>query len=99
SVNTDITERKHLEEDLRNSRQTYRAIGESIDYGIWICAPDGRNTYASDSFLKLVGLTQEQCSGFGWVAALHPDEAESTVAAWKERARAQDSWDVEHRYR
>ena len=24
-----------------------------------------RNTYASDSFLKLVGLTQEQCSNFG----------------------------------
>jgi PAS domain S-box-containing protein len=26
--------------------------GESIDYGVWVCATDGRNTYASDSFLQ-----------------------------------------------
>ena len=50
----------------------YRAIGESINYGVWVCAPDGRNIYASDSFLKLVGLTQSQCSEFGRGDGLHP---------------------------
>jgi len=30
------------------------------------------NIYASESFLKLVGLTQEQCSNFGWGDVLHP---------------------------
>jgi len=42
-----------------DSERIYRAIGESTDYGVWVCTPDGRNTYASESFLKLVGLTQE----------------------------------------
>lgn len=48
----EITSRKQAEEALRRSEALYRAIGESIDYGVWICSPDGRNTYASESFLK-----------------------------------------------
>ena len=98
-VSTDITERKRLEEQLLASQQTYRAIGESINYGIWICEPDGRNTYASESFLKLVGLTQPQCSEFGWGSVLHPDDAERTVARWRDCVRTRGNWDIEHRFR
>ena len=94
-----ITERKQQEEALRRSERIYRAIGESIDYGVWVGAPDGGNTYASDSFLKLVGLTQEQCSNFGWGTVLHPDDADRTIAAWKECVRTQGKWDIEHRFR
>ena len=95
----DITERKQAEEKLRNSEGLYRAIGESIDYGVWVCEPDGRNIYASESFLNLVGLTQEQCSNFGWGDVLHPDDAERTIAAWKECIRTGSFWDIEHRFR
>jgi PAS domain S-box-containing protein len=95
----DITERKQTEEKLRRSERLYRAIGESINYGIWVCEPDGRNVYASESFLNLVGITQEQCSNFGWGDVLHPDDAERTIAAWKECVRTGGVWDIEHRFR
>ena len=84
---------------LRESEALYRAIGESINYGVWVCAPDGRNIYASPSFLQLVGLTQQQCSDFGWGNVLHPDDAERTITAWKECVRTGGNWDIEHRFR
>lgn len=95
----DITERKQMEGELQRSERLYRAIGESIDYGVWVCAPDGRNIYASESFLKMVGQTQEECSSFGWGNVLHPDDAERTIAAWQECVRAVGVWDIEHRFR
>ena len=95
----DVTEMRKTRDALRDSERLYRAIGESIDYGVWVCDPEGRNTYASDSFLKLVGITQEQCSNFGWGDVLHPDDAERTIAAWKECVRTGGNWDIEHRFR
>jgi len=95
----DLIEAARAERALRESERLHRAIGESIAYGIWISDPQGRNTYASESFLKLVGLTQEQCSEFGWGNVLHPEEAEATVTAWKQCAQKGGPWYREHRYR
>jgi PAS domain S-box-containing protein len=98
-LHDEMRERNRVEQALRESERIYRAIGESIDYGVWLCEPDGRNTYASPSFLRLVGLTQQQCSDFGWSASLHPDEAERTIAAWKQCVKTGTMWDKEHSFR
>ena len=95
----DITRRKQAEESLRDSEKLYHAIGESINYGIWVCDPDGRNIYASESFLKLVGLTQKQCSDFGWGDVIHPDDSKRTMSLWKECIHNEGIWDIEHRFR
>lgn len=98
-LHDEMRERGRVEQALRESERIYRAIGESIDYGVWLCDSEGRNTYASPSFLRLVGLTQQQCTDFGWATALHPNDAERTVAAWKQCVRAGDKWDREHLFR
>jgi len=89
--------RRRDEEALQRSERLYRAIGESIDYGVWICDGEGRNLYASESFLRLVGMTQAECSELGWSKILHPDDTAATVAAWKECVRTGGPWDREHR--
>jgi PAS domain S-box-containing protein len=91
--------RSQAEEALRSRERIYRAIGESIPFGVWICDAEGRNTYASESFLNLVGLTQEQCSEFGWGDALHPNDTSRTIASWKECVRTEGDWEIEHRFR
>ena len=92
-------ERARAAQALRESDRLYRAIGESIDYGIWVCDAAGRNIYASESFLKLLGVTQDQCSDLGWADLLHPDDVEATKAAWLECAREGKFWERKHRFK
>lgn len=95
----DITEQMEAQKAQKVSERIYRGIGESIDYGIWICDPQGRNIYVSESFLKLVGMTQEECSNYGWGDVLHPDDAARTIHEWKECVRTMGVWDQEHRFK
>ncbi len=95
----DEEQRRRSEARLREANLVFRALGESIPFGVWICDREGRNTYASDSLLELVGITQEECSEFGWKDWLHPDERDATIAAWKECVRVGGTWDREHRFR
>ena len=92
----DITERKRQEEELRRREQLYRGIGESINYGIWVCDATGRNVYASESLLKLIGQTQEEFSGDGWVQALHPDQRETTARDWAACVKSGAVWEAEY---
>jgi len=94
-----IIERARASQALRRSENLYRAIGESIDYGVWVCDAEGRNLYASDSFLKLVGLTQQQASDSGWMGVLHPEEAAATSAAWQACIREGTFWEREHHFK
>ena len=93
----DVTAQKKAEQARRDNELVYRAIGESIDYGVWLTDPSGRNTYASESFLHLTGMTQAQCSEFGWGNVLHPDDAEATIEAWRDCASRGTAWYREHR--
>ncbi|HEX5046462.1 MAG TPA: ATP-binding protein [Gammaproteobacteria bacterium] len=82
---------------LEQSEKLYRAIGESINYGVWVCDAAGRTIYVSDSLLRLMGKTADEMAAFDWTNALHPDDAEETLAAWKECVRRGSAWYREHR--
>jgi PAS domain S-box-containing protein len=99
AFNSVLDESEQRTRALRQSERLYRAIGESIDYGVWVCDADGRNVYASDSFLRLLGITQAQCADLGWADLLHPDEVEGTAAAWRDCVRSGEFWYREHRFR
>jgi PAS domain S-box-containing protein len=82
---------------LETSEKLYRAIGESINYGVWVTDADGRAIYISDSFLRLVGLSMQQAANDGWGSVLHPDDIDETMSAWRECARTGSTWYREHR--
>lgn len=92
-------ERARTAQALRESERLHRAIGESINYGVWICDAEGRNLYVSESFLQLVGITQEQCANLGWADLLHPDDVEATKAAWLQCTREEKFWERKHRFK
>src|ERR1041384_2001349 len=96
---TDTIERIRTVEELRQSEQLYRAIGDSIPYGIWIADAQGHNTYLSESFCTLTGLKQSAWANSGWMRMLHPDDAEPTRMSWQECVRSGGVWEREYRVR
>jgi two-component system CheB/CheR fusion protein len=95
----DSIEHHRSRQALSDSEQLYRAIGESIEYGVFVCDAEGRNLYQSESFLRLVGRSAEEIRGFGWTELLHPDDAAGYLERWHACARRGGAWNCEQRVR
>jgi PAS domain S-box-containing protein len=94
----EITERKRREEALAalsELRKQAQVISESIPFGFWTADTDGRMRYLSQSFLTLIGRTEEQAQGLGWAAALAPETAEATLRDWRNALAARRPWSFE----
>lgn len=98
-VTMDVSDQRRAQQKLKESERIYRAIGESIPYGIWMADANGRHLYTSDALLDLIGMKQEDCLGFDWTHALHPDDELRILPLWQQCVRTRGVWDVELRFR
>jgi PAS domain S-box-containing protein len=72
---TDIDDRKHAEEKLRQSEQELRTVTDTIRQPIVVLAPDGTTLYANRVALDITGLTIDDVKSEGFsVRAFHPDD-------------------------
>ncbi len=94
-VSTDIEEQKQSQRKLKENEEMYKAIGDSIDYGIWICDADGRNVYSSDSFLGLFGITQEECTAGVWLTRQTPEVQQQLERIWNHAIQHGKAWSEE----
>jgi PAS domain S-box-containing protein len=94
----DISDQKRRQREIVERTQQYRAIADSIPYGVWTCDSTGRLTYVSETFLNLVGMTFEEAANFGWISRLIPGTAEETSRAWDECVKRHGNWEREHRF-
>jgi PAS domain S-box-containing protein/putative nucleotidyltransferase with HDIG domain len=82
SVATDITERKHSEDQLRKSEAKFRAVVENSNDGILFGDANAVIHYRSPSYSRINGYSDEERVGRSGFETVHPDDAKDLRAYW-----------------
>ncbi|MFQ5944464.1 MAG: PAS domain S-box protein [Anaerolineales bacterium] len=70
----ELTERKRMEEALRESEERYRAVAESAFAGIAIVGPEERLTYVNQAFADLLQYGEDELLGMSLRQFMTEDE-------------------------
>jgi PAS domain S-box-containing protein len=84
TIIADISERKRMENALRESEANYRSVIESADIGI-IVLQDGKVVISNPYLGKLLDYTEEEVNERGFTSVLHPDDREIASSAIQRR--------------
>ncbi len=95
----DISERKRLEEELRESEQRWRNLTEALPQLVWTATPDGTCDYFSTQWTEHTGIPESRLLGWQWLETLHPDDHEPTRQLWTNSVAGLGPYDVEYRVR
>ncbi|WP_341208168.1 PAS domain-containing protein [uncultured Sphingomonas sp.] len=95
----DVEERVRREEALHASNARFRAAMEAMHGVLWTNDADGRMVGEQLGWAMLTGQTPEQYQGYGWADAVHPDDAQPTVTAWRKAVESKSTFVFEHRVR
>jgi PAS domain S-box-containing protein len=79
---TDIDERKRAEDALRQSERNLKLTIDTVPALVWSALPDGSADFFNQHYLEFAGFTAGEAAGWGWTAAVHPDDREGLAAAW-----------------
>ena len=81
-TNTDIEDRKHAEQRLRDSELNLRQMTETIPEMLWSATPDGAIDYCNTRLLDYTGFSAEEVKGDNWIKLLHPDDINRAAQMW-----------------
>lgn len=95
----EVSEQHFAEEKLQHSEQRFRAAVDAIQGVLWTNTAQGEMIGEQPSWAELTGQTFAQYQGFGWADAVHPEDAQPTIDAWRKAVSTQTPFIFEHRVR
>ncbi len=98
-VVTDVTYRKRAERRLRDSEKRFRTLIETSASIIWTTSPTGELVPPQPSWTAFTGQAQAEYAGTSWMDAVHPDDREFTLQAWRQAVAGQALYSIDHRLR
>ena len=75
-VAEDVTAEREAEAALRASEARFRRLADAAPALLWVTDPDGACTFLSRSWYEYTGQAEAGALGFGWLEAVHPDDAD-----------------------
>ncbi len=95
----DATERKRAAAKLRETEERFRTAADNAPVLIWMTDAAKRCVWCNRLWLEFVGRSLEEELDRGWLANVHPDDAERTWAAFEKAFAAREPFSLEYRLR
>jgi PAS domain S-box-containing protein len=98
-IQFDDTDRKQVEDRLRESEARFQSIANSIDQMVWSTRPDGYHDYYNQRWYDFTGMPEGSTDGEAWNGMFHPDDQERAWATWRHCLVAGEPYRIEYRLR
>jgi PAS domain S-box-containing protein len=99
TLESEIEERKRAEAALQRRENDLRVAIDTIPGLVWHCRPDGYVEFHNQRWLDYTGMRSEDAAGWGWQAAIHPDDLPGLVGYWKSLLATSQAGQHEARFR
>ncbi|MFM7073125.1 MAG: PAS domain S-box protein [Planctomycetota bacterium] len=93
----DVTDQKLAADALRLSELRFRTLAAHAPVSIFLCDMAGQNTFVNRRWCEMSGLTPEETAGYGWRAAIHPDDLSPKTTLFDEKMSIGQEYDNEYR--
>lgn len=98
-TNTDIHDRRVVEQRLQESELRFRNLCDNAPVLIWMANADGDCEYVSRQWYLFTGQTEQEAMGSGWMEKIHPDDAAAVGRTLARAAADRRAFTIEYRLR
>jgi len=86
-------------QDMQALKDQHRLVIDTIPGLVWSTLPDGHADFLNQRWLDYTGLSLEEAQGWGWTAALHPEDRAGFVEKLRTAMATGEPWEAEARWR
>ena len=98
-TNTDVTELRQLQDQLRASEEEQRIQAESIPQQVWTAQPDGTLDFYNQRTAAYLGMAMDEHGAAHWLSFVHPDDRPHMQERWQQAIATQRYYEAEFRLR
>ncbi|WP_254533495.1 PAS domain S-box protein [Natrinema gelatinilyticum] len=94
----DITERKRMEREVRESERRFRQLAEHLEQVVWMTTADQQEVlYVNPAYEEVWGVDREDLyeNATNWAETIHPDDRERALEEFEKQVR--DEYEAEYR--
>jgi PAS domain S-box-containing protein len=84
---------------LQASEERFRTLAALVPSFVWFADPDGTLRYANERWFAYTGAVPVEGATIPWADALHPEDADRAMTAWREAISEETPYEVEFRLR